>query len=147
MKKRKIFWSIAIVLASITLGCTQVTDPVTGVEATVIAPGAVEAIDTVAGAAPGLAALLALFFPALYPAVGLVAGAAGAWVRMKPKVTTARNEAAIYHAATESIVQVLEQWKTENPEAWVTLRTKLGDNVGANTEAVVRALRGLPLKD
>jgi hypothetical protein len=122
-------------------------DPVTGERATTIAPEAVAAIDTAAEAAPGIAALLALFFPALYPAVGLVAGAAGAWARMKPRVVAATNEAEIYHAATESIVQTLEQWKTANPEAWETLRTSLGDNIGENTEAVIRAMRGLPPKD
>lgn len=147
MKKRKIFWFIAIVCASITWGCAQQLNPETGQQVTTIAPEAVVAIDTAAEAAPGIAALLAIFFPALYPVIGVVAGAAGAWRTMKPKVTAAKTEAGVYHAATESLVSAIEQYKADNPEAWETLRAKLGDNIGDNTEAVIRAIRGLPPKD
>ncbi len=128
-------------------GCVQQMDPVTGEQATVIAPEAVVAIDTVAEAAPGVAALLALFFPALLPVSTLLVGAAGTWARMKPKVTAATNEAGIYHAATESLVSAIEQHKVDNPEMWAALKVKMGDNIGDNTEAVIRAIRGLPLKD
>lgn len=147
MKKRKIFWFIAIVCASITVGCVQQMDPVTGEQAAVMAPEAVIAIDTAAEAAPGIAAMLALFFPALYPVIGVVAGAAGAWGRMRPKVVAAKDEAEIYHAATESLVESIEQYRKEHPELWVHLREKLGGNIGENTEAVIRAMRGLPPKD
>ena len=147
MKKHKIFWFVAIVLASITLGCVQGLNPDTGQIETVISPEAVVVIDAVAEAAPGLAALLALLVPAALPVSTLLVGAAGVWVKMKPKLTTARTEAEHFYSATESLVEAIEQFKADNPEEWVKLRSKLGENVGENTEAVIRAIRGLPLKD
>ena len=143
---KKTLW-LAVIALLLVLGCVQTIDPVTGEQATAIAPGAVVAIDTVAEAAPGIAALLVLFFPALIPVSTLLVGAAGTWARMKPKLTTATTEAETYHAATESLVSAIEQHKVDNPEMWAALKVKMGDNVGANTEAVVRAIRGLPYKD
>lgn len=147
MKKHKIFWFVAVILASITWGCVQELNPDTGQVETLMNPGVATQIDVVAEAAPGIAGLLAVFFPALFPVVGIVAGAAGAWAKMRPKVIVARTEADMYYAATESIVDAIEQWKAAGPEAWISLKAKLGDNVGDNTEAVIRAFRGLPLKD
>ena len=147
MKNRKIFWFVAIVITSITLGCVQELNPVTGEEETRLNPEIAAKIDAVAEAAPGMAALLAIFFPMLYPGIGLVAGAAGAWARMRPKLKTARTEAETYFTVTESLVEAIEQYKADNPTEWAKLREKLGDNVGDNTEAIIRAIRGLPHKD
>ena len=147
MKKHKIFWFVAIIVASITWGCVQELNPVTGEQESLLDPVVAAQIDAVAEAAPGMAALLAIFIPALYPLAGIAAGAAGAWAKMRPKLKVARTEADIYYAATESLVEAIERFKEKDPASWATLREKLGDNVGANTEAVIRAIRGLPLRD
>ena len=128
-------------------GCVQQMDPATGEQGSFLDPEAISVIDAVAEAAPSLAAMLSLFFPVLLPASGLIVGAAGTWARMRAKVLMAKTEADLYHSATESLVESIEQYKADNPDAWELLRAKLGDNVGENTEAVIRAIRGLPLKD
>jgi len=147
MKKRLVSMAVVCWLSLGVCGCVQELNPVTGEQETLVKPGVVAKIDAVAEAAPGLAAILAIFFPALLPAGTLVAGAAGAWAKMRPKIKTARKEAEIYHTATESLVEAVEQFKADNPDQWAKLKAKLGDNVGANTEAVIRAIRGLPTKD
>ncbi len=147
MKKRKIFWFVAIIVTSITLGCVQELNPVTGEQESLLDPVVAAQIDAVAEAVPGMAALLAIFIPALYPLAGIAAGAAGAWAKMRPKLKVARTEAETYYTVTESLVEAIEQYKTDNPKEWAKLRAKLGDNIGDNTEAVIRALRGLPQKD
>lgn len=145
MKTLKIV--LVVAWLSLAAGCIQQLDPVTGEEEFVLKPEIAAKIDVVAEAAPGMAALLAIFFPALYPLAGLAAGAAGAWARMRPKLKTARTEAETYFTVTESLVEAIEQYKADNPDEWAKLRAKLGDNIGANTESVIRAIRGLPLKD
>ncbi len=128
-------------------GCVQQMDPATGEQGAFLDPEAITVIDAAAEAAPGLAAMLALLFPVLVPASAVIVGAAGMWGKMKPKLKVARTEADMYYAATESLVESINQYKADNPDAWAALREKLGNNVGENTEAVIRAIRGLPLKD
>ena len=139
--------TIVVLACLLCGGCTEQLNPSTGEQETIVSPKAVVVLDTAAEAAPGLAGLMALLFPALLPVSTLLVGAAGMWKRMKPKIAAATKEADVYHAATESIVQVLEQWKATNSDAWETLRAKLGNSIGDNTEAVIRAIRGLPPKD
>ncbi len=147
MKKRLVIMAVVCWLSLSVCGCVQQLDPVTGEEKLVLKPEVAAKIDAVAKAAAPMATMLAMFFPALYPLAGIAAGAAGAWAKMRPKLKVARNEADMYYAATESLVEGIEQWKADNPAAWTKLRDKLGRNVGDNTEAVIRAIRGLPLKD
>lgn len=138
---------VSLLMTLCLAGCIQQLDPVTGETASMISPEAMVAIDTAVEAAPAATALLALFFPALLPLGGILAGAAGAWGKMRPKLKVARTEADMYYAATESLVESINQYKADNPDAWAALREKLGNNVGENTEAVIRALRNLPPKD
>lgn len=147
MKKQKIFWSVAIVLASMTLGCVQRLDPVTGEQSTVLREDVATKIDAVAEAAPGIAALLAMFIPMLYPGIGIVGGAAGMWAKLRPKLKTARTEAETYFVVTEGLVAAIDKYKADNPNEWAKLRDVIGGQIGDNSENVIRALRGLPPKD
>ncbi len=147
MKKWTRIVVLAALFAAMGAGCVTSLNPGTGETETLLREDVATKIDAVAEAAPGIAALLAIFVPMLYPGIGIVGGAAGMWAKLRPKLKTARTEADMYYAATESLVEAIERFKEKDPVSWATLREKLGDNVGDNTEAVIRAIRGLPLKD
>lgn len=147
LRKRYFVWSLLVIITSITLGCVRTLNPDTGQPEMKLSQEAATKIDAVTEAAPGVLTLLGAFFPVLLPFAGVAVGVGGTWKRMKPKVTVAQSEARQYHAVSESLVQTIEEYKRDYPEHWEKLRIKVDRNVGANTEAVIRALRGLPPKD
>ena len=128
-------------------GCTEQPNPDTGQPEMVIAPGTVIAIDAATEVAGPLAVLLAIFFPALYPAIGLVTGAVGTWANMKGKITKATTKIDVVETTLVAVVTAIEQWKIDNPDDWEKLGDKLEGNMGVKTEAAIREIRGLPLKD
>ena len=132
---------ISIILLCLLAGCA-----VTPTGETVITPEGVETIDAIAAVAEPLGASLILLWPSLAGVGGILAGAAGAWRKMKPKVVEAQSERDIAEAAGEATAYALEEFKKAHPDEWADLSRILGDHHGPVVESFYRALRGLPPK-
>lgn len=139
--KRWFIW-IPITVACLLAGCAT-----TQTGETVITPEAVEIIDAVAAVAEPLGVSLAVLFPPAAALGGVLAGMAGAWRRMKPKLEDAESQAELATYAGEATAVALEQFKADNPKEWALLAEFLKKHHGTTVENFYRALRDLPPKD
>jgi len=112
---------------------------------------------TVAAVAPAVAALFPWGAAAAGVAstiAGILAAVLGTWVKIKPKLTEAQDEAQMYHTISSSSVLALEEFKKLYPEQWVALAGELEKMKGKiikpedqlKIENLIRGLRGLPPK-
>jgi len=114
----------------------------------------VDVLDTSAdiaeAAVPAIEATATSIWPVLTPVItaiaGIITAAAGAWKSMRPKLLEARDRADKYYIVTAGLVNGIESFHKENPEAWNKLKEKLSGVLGPNSENAIRALRGLPAK-
>jgi hypothetical protein len=117
---------------------------------TVLSPEAIETLETVADIVEPLgqtSVALSPFWPPAAIIGSLLAGAAGAWRRLKPQVEKAKGEAELATLAGEATSIAIEEFKKAHPDEWDALSGYLRDNHGLSVENFYRALRGLPLKD
>lgn len=67
--------------------------------------------------------------------------------KVKPNFDKAKTEANLYHTSTHTLVEVIEAIKKDEPELWEKIEPFLEGRIGKNTENVIRAMRGLPIKE
>jgi hypothetical protein len=111
-----------------------------------IPPETIETIDAVADVAAPLGVSLAILWPPATVIGGVLAGVAGAWKKMRPKLVEARSERDFAEAAGEATAYAIEEFKKAHPEEWNSLSEALRDHHGPEIENYFRALRGLPPK-
>ncbi|MHC4361224.1 MAG: hypothetical protein ACYSTZ_00250 [Planctomycetota bacterium] len=112
----------------------------------VIAPETVETIDAIASVVEPVGASLGLFVPSAAAIGGVLAGLAGAWRRLRPKLKDAEDMAELGSLAGEATAVALEEFKAAHPEEWSTLSEYLREHHGSTVENFYRALRDLPPK-
>lgn len=144
MKKKVI---MVIVLLGLVSGCIPVPDPNTGETKYKPDPNIVSAVEKTIEVAIGVGTATTPLLPWMAPIVALAAGAYATYKRQKPKLVAAETSAAKAHSVTEALVNVLEDFKEQEPEKWKKLKALMSDYVGTETENVIRALRGLPPKE
>ena len=132
---------IALFLVCVLGGCAT-----TPSGETILDPQTAETIDAVAAFAEPLGISLGLLFPPIAALGGILAGVAGAWRKMKPRLAEAEDMAEIATVAGEATTVALEDFKAKHPEEWATLSGYLRDNHGPEVENFYRALRSLPPK-
>ena len=86
---------------------------------------------------------LSIFVPSLAAVGGILAGLGGLWKKVEPKLQEARTETQLYYNVTTELIKAIEEYKKNNPEAWIVLKGKLIDKFGENKEilAVIEAIR------
>ena len=102
------------------------------------------AIEKGAEAAEGVLWALSSIWPVLGIAASAVGSVAVTLRKMKPKLDDLQQKKDLYYDSTKEIVLAIERFKAENPEEWEKLEEKLIGMIGEETDAVIRALRGLP---
>ncbi len=138
-----------IVATLFVAGCIDTVDPVTGEQLIRVEPNTAKLLDNiayVAEAAQPTGGALAVFWPVAGLITGIAGGLAGMWKKLKPKVVEAQKEADLYYATTASVVEAIEEFKKAYPDDWDNLEIRLEKAIGRKTEAVIRALRGMPEK-
>jgi hypothetical protein len=143
---RKIYMIYPIIVVMVVLaGCV-----VAPTGEAVLTPEAIETIDAVAVAAEPagqLAVALSMFWPPAAILGGILAGAAGAWKKMKPELITAQNHADLGMKAGEATASAIEEFKKQHPDEWSMFSDYLNSYHGVTVENFYRALRGLPQKE
>jgi len=146
MKRFMLILSLGLII--LAAGCTVTTD----------ANGAkhyalnTNASDKVEGAAQVGVTLAPLFGPIGMGIAGVLAGALGAWRKVKPTLTEAKTMAEQSHAAAKAVVDGLEEFKKTNPDTWAMVGTAIEAQLQKQNidplviENVIRGLRGLPAK-
>ena len=145
MKARILICMMALlVVALVVAGCVTGTDPNTGAATYHVDPNAVAKIEPTIETAITIGTLLAPLFPVIIPALTLITGGFGIWLKMKPKVTKAQDRATLLHTGVSSLVVAIEELKKISPDGWEKLKTEI--KVGPEIENIIRAIRGLPAK-
>jgi len=143
-------WFVICLVLLFVAGCVESIDPVTGEKLVQLDPNTVVFIDKLAEGAR-VAEIGGGALSVFWPLAGLVAGIAGGlvsmWRRLKPQVAEARKETELYYNTAGAIVAAIEQFKTDYPDDWGKLETQLEKLIGEKAEAVIRALRNLPIKE
>jgi len=140
---KKLLISIVFVLSLCLSGCTRETNTETGETKWKLNPIISEQFEKGGEGAAGLLAAIAPFWPPAGAASVTLLSLLGIYRRkVKPKFEKAKNEAEIYHASTQTLVEVIEDIKLHEPELWEKLKPLI--KMGPNTENVIRALRGKP---
>ena len=140
MKARLIICMMALL---VVVGCVTSIDPVTGETLYGLDPNAVK-IEPVVETVITIGTLLAPLFPMIIPALTLITGGFGIWLKMKPQITKAQNRATLLHTGVSSLVMAVEELKKISPDGWEKLKTEI--KVGPEIENIIRAIRGLPAK-
>ena len=140
---------IAVLTALLVGGCGLVQTTEDGQK--IVTEKGAQVADTAAAIAEpagALATSLSLFWPPAAVLGGLLAGAAGAWKKLRPQIIEAESYSAISSASGKAIVLAIEKLKEESPESWEKLKPYLEDFIasGGIIENFVRELRGLPDK-
>ncbi len=141
---KKLMLTICCVMAFALAGCESTP------EGTQLKPDVVETLDKAAvvteSAIPALVGISPLWPPAT-AVVSVLSGLLIMWRKLKPQVTTAKNEAKFYAGITKALVVSIEEWKKERPGDWEYLERKLLTAIGTKAEAVIRVLRNLPITE
>ena len=132
---------IALFVVCVLAGCAT-----TPSGQTILDPQAAETIDAVAAFAEPLGVSLGILFPPIAAIGGILAGVAGAWRKLKPRLEEAEDMAEMATVAGEATSVALEDFKVKHPEEWADLSALLRDNHGPEVENFYRALRSLPPK-
>lgn len=123
--------------------CAVSTDPQTGEKRVAIDSNVAGQIETGAQTAVSILTILGVLWPVLIPVGTGIAAGLGTWAKVKPKLTKAQSETAMYHSATQSVVTGIEDFKAKYPNEWIKLEEKLAKAIGPEAENIIRALRGL----
>lgn len=133
---------VAIVLALLVAGCVTSTDPETGKTIYQFDPNTYGPIEPIVQTGITIGQLLAPLFPVIIPALTLVIGGFGLWLKIKPQVTKAQDRATLMHTGISSLVIAVEELKEVSPESWAKLKDMI--KVGPEINNIIRAIRGLP---
>jgi hypothetical protein len=106
----------------------------------------VEAAETAAEGAVGILQALGVLWPGAAVGGAGLAAALRAWRNAKKNLATSNTESEAYFHTTEALVTAIEDYREKNPEKWKKLKASLEDAVGPNAEAIIRAIRGMPMK-
>lgn len=112
-------------------------------EGTQLKPAVAKTFDKVADVTEDALPVLggvSLFWPPASAIAGIVGGLLVMWRKLKPQVTTARDEAEFYGSLTKALVVSIEMWRKERPDEWEYLGDKLSEVIGTKADAVIRAL-------
>ena len=135
-------WVLVLGWAVSFYGCMQQTDPTTGQQQTVVDPNAVIIGEESARAAIGIMAALAPLVPWAAPVGTALAAALGTWLKLKPQVTSAKDEVALYNEVTKLIIKMVEDYKAADPDVWNnTIKPKYEKLIGPKVLAVIEAIR------
>jgi hypothetical protein len=132
------------------ISCITSTNPETGEKQVSLDPNTVTNLQDIGETASTIMSILGVFWPALLPIAGYVAGAVRISRKLSPKLTEAQSETEMYHTAATSTVLGIEEFKKEFPNEWEKLASnldKLKDKIikpedRLKIENLIRGLRG-----
>jgi hypothetical protein len=139
---------LSIVFVAFFCGCTKEINTETGETTWKLNPIISQQVEDTAEGAAGLLTALTPFIPHAGVAGGALLTALGIYRRkVKPNFDKAKTEANLYHTATHTLVEVIEDIKKNEPEVWAKIKPLLETEMGQNIENAIRAIRGLPPKE
>ena len=141
-------WIVSIVLLVCILGCTKEIDD-QGRTTWKLDPNEVVKYEKPVEGAITILEVLTPFVPYAGTAVVALLTALGIWKgKIKPKLIEAQTEANLAHTATHTVVSIIEDIKTKQPDLWAKMKPGFIDSqMSTNIENVIRAIRRLPAKE
>jgi hypothetical protein len=154
MRKFVVWLMLCVLLLVHVAGCQKSVDE-QGRTVYKADPNKVKAGEEGAAGGVNLLGVLSVFYPALLPVSTAAAGVLGAWFKVRPKLNEYRTTNQLLRDGTFAFVEGIELLKKESPEqAKIVLDLIEGckDKIiskkdRAKIEAIIRGLRGLPLKE
>ena len=138
---------LSVILLFFVCGCTKEINE-QGQATWKLDPVRSEKVEKQVESAAGLLTALTPFLPHAGVAATALLTALGVYrTKVKPNFDKARTEANLYHTTTHTLVQVIETIKKDEPELWAKIEPFMDSKIGKNTENVIRAMRGLPVKE
>lgn len=133
-------WCMIILSIMCAAGCEQ------GDGTIVTDPNTISQLETVAEGAVGLTQALGALWPALIPIGTAAGGVFATYKRLKPKIKESEEQGYKYYAAGETLANILEDIKINEPLLWKKIGPKIADatKTVSDIEDTIRGFRHLP---
>lgn len=152
--KRSIGWTIGAMISLVLwvliilmfAGCQQAVGP----DGVVLDPNAPPLIEPIVETGISLAQLLGAIWPPLIPIATAAGGLFAGYKRLKPRIQEAQKASDKYLAAGETLTNVLEDIKKNEPELWAKIGPRIQEATSSSVvtalENTIREFRGLNTK-